>query len=106
MYPEPASQHQSRSGDGNQGRKYNWASDERVVIAAVGLDLQLYRGIAFSESYWLEKETRHILGCFRNLLKLTSEVPVVEDDPYYRRFVPIAGGEKSDSDDVLEWLFL
>lgn len=83
-----------RSRDDNSGRQYNWTSEERVVIAAVGLGLELYDGIAYSDNPWLEKETRQILDCFRSLLKLTSEVPMGEGDPYCKRLVPIAGGEE------------
>lgn len=78
----------SSSGGGAQPSttpEYIWKDGElkRVVIVAVGMDLDLYPGLGFGSEPKEEPETVEIVGYLKSLLNCTSEMPTATQDSYY-----------------------
>lgn len=65
--------------------EYIWKDGElkRVVIVAVGMDLDLYPGLGFGSEPKEEPETVEIVGYLKSLLNCTSEMPTATQDSYY-----------------------
>src|SRR2546421_9395203 len=63
---------------------YVWDDElKRVVIAAVGMNLDLYPGLGFPGEPKEESETAETVGYLTSLLNCTSEVVTANQDPYY-----------------------
>ncbi|KAL1964714.1 hypothetical protein VTN77DRAFT_6740 [Rasamsonia byssochlamydoides] len=74
-------------------REYVWSDMNRVVIAAVGLDLDLYPGLAWDWRQPKETKTVEIISYLNRLLRYhPSDMPTSDDDKYrdcYKHLSPL-----------------
>ena len=86
--PQSSKKKNRRQGNNNNcgtqsSLKYNWNNLNRIVLVALGMDLDIYPGIGFSSQPKNEPETASIVKMLRSLLNLSSEIVTAVPDPYY-----------------------
>ncbi|KAL1979111.1 hypothetical protein VTN96DRAFT_6838 [Rasamsonia emersonii] len=77
-----------RPPSGRQGKKmgdtnYVWNDMNRVVIAAVGMGVDLYPGVGFGHRPENEPQTVEMVQYLNSLLDQTAEMPTKEENSYY-----------------------
>lgn len=70
--------------------KYIWNDGAKVVLAAVGLDTDIYPGLRFRDGSESEpQETQRVVDYMQRLLDCTSEFAFASQDPYYKHLATL-----------------
>lgn len=94
VYPAPRSKTSSRANkkkdSGKMGKNFAFYDTARVVIAAVGMSLDLYRGFLHPRENMLHQETSgESLKILKRLLACTSETHTDRTGDYHNHLAPL-----------------